>query len=282
MMTKNKIEKLKKIAVVQFSTKTALKENIEKVEAMMAEATNQQADMILFPEEFLTHKMSIEEKKSHADTLDKSKLVDALSRLSKKHEISLLAGTLPILNKNNNNQKYYNASVLFDDSGKILAAYHKIHLFDVKTTNNPNQPPYQESQWVEGGKECIVADTIIGKLGLSICYDIRFPELYRKQVQAGAQILAIPSAFTVETGEAHWEILLRARAIENLSYVLAPAQMGERYDGRKTYGHAMIVSPWGEIIQQGIQEGIIYTELDLEAQQGLRTRFPALTHIKLI
>lgn len=272
-----------KVAVVQFSTEASLKENFEKIEVMIAQAVKDQAKMILFPEEFLTHKMPSDEKKNLAQPLEKNILVSKLSFLIQKYNIALLAGTLPLKVENKNNEKYYNSSIFFNARGEIAAIYHKIHLFDVKLSDDLNQNEYLESNLVDCGSDIIVADTPIGKLGLSVCYDIRFPELYRKQIKQAMQVIAVPSAFTVETGQAHWEILLRARAIENLSYVLAPAQMGERYDGRKTYGHAMIISPWGEVIQHSqTQEGVIYAELDLSAQEILRSSFPALNHIKLI
>jgi predicted amidohydrolase len=274
--------KKNKIAVAQFSTEKKLKNNLEKVEVMLALAAMHHTKMVLFPEEFLTHKMSADEKKGYAKPLENNLLIRDLGLLAKKHQIAILAGSLPSRAENNFGDKYYNTSVLFNASGEVSAYYHKIHLFDVRTSDNPNHPLYQESSLTCPGKEIIVVDTDIGKLGLSICYDIRFPELYRNQTKQGVQVIAIPSAFTVETGQLHWEVLLKARAIENLSYVLAPAQMGDRYDGRKTYGHAMIVSPWGEIISHSLQEGLIYAEIDLRAQTKLRERFPALSHMTLM
>lgn len=272
-----------KVAVAQFSTEPSLKNNIDKVEAMLAQAVQQQASMILFPEEFLTFNMPPDEKKSYAASIETHALIKMLCILAKKYQIAVLAGSLPT-KKNDmiEDSKFLNSSILLNNQGQVRAIYHKIHLFDVQTTENFLQSEYQESKLTHAGIEVVVAKTDIGNLGLSICYDIRFPELYRKQVKQGAQILTIPSAFTEETGKAHWEILLRARAIENLSYVLAPAQMGNRYDGRKTYGHAMIISPWGEIMQHSSQEGLIYAELDLVEQKNVRKRFPALKHIKLI
>lgn len=272
-----------KVAVAQFSTEPTLKNNLDKVEHMLSQAKLQKANMVLFPEEFLTFNMPPDEKKSYATHVEDNILIKRIAALTEKYQIAMLAGSLPTKKSNvTNDDKFLNSSILFNDKGDINSIYHKIHLFDVKTTDNANQSEYQESKLTHAGTDIVVAKTTIGNLGLSICYDLRFPELYRMQIKQGAQVLAIPSAFTAETGKAHWEILLRARAIENLSYVLAPAQMGNRYDGRKTYGHAMIISPWGEIIQQSMQEGLIYAELDLVAQQDLRTRFPALNHITLI
>lgn len=272
-----------KVAVVQFSTEPSLKKNLDKVEAMLSQAVQQQASMILFPEEFLTFNMPPEEKKGYVAPIENHTLIKMLSILSEKYKIAVLAGSLPTKKDNMyDDNKFFNSSILFNSQGQVRAVYHKIHLFDVKTKENAEQSEYQESKLTHAGTEVVVTKTTIGNLGLSICYDLRFPELYRMQVKQGAQILTIPSAFTEETGKVHWEILLRARAIENLSYVLAPAQMGNRYDGRKTYGHAMIISPWGEIMQHGMQEGIICAELDLLAQKNLRKRFPALKHIKFI
>lgn len=272
-----------KIAVAQFSTEPSLKININKVEAMLAQAVQQQASMILFPEEFLTFNMPPEEKKSYAALIENHTLVKMISILAEKYRIAVLAGSLPTKkNRIDDDHKILNSSILFNSQGQVAAVYHKIHLFDVQTSDDIEASQYQESKLTHAGTDVVVTKTPIGNLGLSICYDLRFPELYRKQVKEGAHILTIPSAFTEETGKAHWEILLRARAIENLCYVLAPAQMGNRYDGRKTYGHAMIISPWGEIIQHNMQEGLIFAELNLVEQKKLRKRFPVLKHVKLI
>ncbi len=274
--------KKNKVAVAQFSTEASIKKNLEKIDDMMSQARDNQAEMIFFPEEFLTHKISPDDKKGYAQPVEKNSLIHDLSTLAKKHKLALLAGSLPTRENKADDHKYFNTCVLFNHEGQVISIYNKIHLFDVKTTDNPTKPEYHESKLIYAGTNVVVTDTVIGKLGLSICYDVRFPEIYRQQVKQGAQIIAVPSAFTVETGKVHWEVLLRARAIENLCYVLAPAQMGDRYDGRKTYGHAMIISPWGEILQQSQEEGLLYAELDLTAQHNLRNRFPALNHIKLM
>src|SRR6201999_2584166 len=170
-----------------------------------------------------------------------------------------------------------NRSFLIAPDGAITARYSKIHLFDVELASGET---YRESNTVEGGNEAVVADTDFGRIGLSICYDLRFPQLYRRLAQKGAFLLTVPSAFTVPTGEAHWHVLLRARAIENAAFVIAPAQGGTHANGRKTYGHSLIVSPWGEIIAEsaGEEPGIIPAVLDLDQVAATRARIPALRH----
>ena len=169
-----------------------------------------------------------------------------------------------------------NRSLLFDPSGQLVARYDKIHMFDVQLANGEH---YAESERMAPGGEAVLAETPWGGLGMTICYDLRFPHLYRALAQAGADFLAIPSAFTRQTGVAHWETLLRARAIENGAYVLAPAQCGLHDGGRGTWGHSMIVSPWGEVVAAaGEEPGVIVATLDREKVREARRMIPALSH----
>jgi predicted amidohydrolase len=175
----------------------------------------------------------------------------------------------------------YNTSVLFGPDGAILATYRKIHLFDVAV---PPDVFFQESATVEAGNRAVVADTPLGRVGLTICYDLRFPELYRDLGAQGAEILAVPSAFTLTTGKDHWEPLLRARAIENQCYVLAPAQQGRHDDGglRQSWGHAMIVDPWGHVVALTSDgPGIAVAEVDRRRLRRVREHLPALQHRRL-
>lgn len=173
-------------------------------------------------------------------------------------------------------RKFANRSVLISDTGEIAATYDKIHMFDVDLENSES---YRESKSYEPGTRAVVADTPWGKLGMTVCYDIRFPHLYRGLAQAGAQMIAIPASFTRPTGRAHWHVLMRARAIETGCFVFAPAQTGEHMDGRKTYGHSLIVNPWGEVIADGGEDtGIILAEIDLSAVDKARAKVPSLTH----
>jgi nitrilase len=167
--------------------------------------------------------------------------------------------------------------LVYDDAGKLVARYDKIHLFDVDIPGRTE--PYRESANVVPGKAPKVVDTPAGRVGLSVCYDMRFPELFRKLSQDGAQILSIPSAFTTPTGRAHWETLLRARAIENLCFVIAPAQSGVHPSGRETYGDSMIIDYWGRILARRPRgRGVVVHELDLAGQAKVREEFPALGH----
>ena len=173
-------------------------------------------------------------------------------------------------------EKLANRSILFAPDGKIAQTYDKIHLFDVTLSRSEF---YKESAEIEPGREAVIADLGVAKLGMGICYDIRFPHLWRDLAKAGAQILSAPAAFTVPTGQAHWEVLLRARAIETGSFVIAPAQTGEHEGGRQTYGHSMIINPWGEILAAMNEEiGMITADLNLEDIEKARTAIPALQH----
>jgi nitrilase len=187
----------------------------------------------------------------------------------------IVAGTMPI--RARDAQKVAPASIVFDAQGKQVARYDKIHLFDV---NIPEKREiYRESATFEAGKEPIVVETPAGLLGLSVCYDMRFPELYRQLAARGAQLLTMPAAFTVPTGLAHWEVLLRARAVENLCYVLAAAQWGKHANGRETYGDAMIVDYWGRVLDRRPSgDGVVVADVDPVAQAEVRAGFPALKH----
>jgi nitrilase len=190
----------------------------------------------------------------------------------------ILGGTIVI--RTADARRVANSSLLIDSAGKRVARYDKIHLFDVTIPGRNEQ--YRESTHVFPGREPVIAQTPVGKLGLSVCYDMRFPELYRELVSQGAEWLAMPAAFTVPTGRAHWEILLRARAIENLCYVVAPAQSGLHSSGRETYGDSLIVDYWGQVLSRLAKgAGVITADIDLPSQADSRARFPALSNRQL-
>ena len=193
--------------------------------------------------------------------------------LAKELNVWLLIGSLAI---KVSDTKTANRSFLFAPDGNIMARYSKIHLFDVALASGE---VYRESNTVAGGDEAVVADTAFGPIGLSICYDLRFPQLYRRLAQKGAFLFTVPSAFTVPTGEAHWHVLLRARAIENGAFVIAPAQGGTHANGRKTYGHSLIVAPWGEVLAEaGTEPGVIMADIDpalVGAGPGQSSQSPA-------
>lgn len=189
----------------------------------------------------------------------------------------VIAGTLPLKGLQD---RVKTSCLVFDDEGRCAARYDKIHLFDVRVSE---QEAHQESATIERGDEVVVVDTPVGRVGLTVCYDLRFPELYRQLVLRGAELFTVPSAFTAVTGVAHWEVLLRARAIENLCYVIAPNQGGLHENGRQTYGHSMIVEPWGKVVaQQENGVGMLTADIDLQRLQQLRRQFPCNDHHVLL
>jgi deaminated glutathione amidase len=201
-----------------------------------------------------------------------------LSETARDLNMWILGGTIVI--RGDGDRRVANASLLIDAAGKRVARYDKIHLFDVTIPGRDEE--YRESTHVAAGRELVIADTPVGKLGLSVCYDMRFPELYRELVSQGAEWLVMPAAFTVPTGRAHWETLLRARAIENLCYVVAPAQSGTHTSGRETYGDSLIVDYWGQVLSRLAKgTGVITAQIDLAKEAETRARFPALANRQL-
>lgn len=200
--------------------------------------------------------------------------VVAVKALAKQHGVWVLIGSVALLDEATGKRR--NTSILINDGGEVAARYDKIHLFDVDL---PNGESYRESARIAGGEKAVVVDSPLGALGLSICYDVRFPQLYRRLAQKGARVFTVPAAFTYTTGQAHWEVLLRARAIENGAFVLAPAQCGTHAGGRKTWGHSMVIDPWGKILAQaGHEVGIVEAELNLSLVDEVRQRIPSLQH----
>lgn len=202
---------------------------------------------------------------------------EALASLARELHIYLLGGS--ILEEIPNSHKIYNTSLLFDPQGRLVATYRKIHLFDVEIEGGVTA---KESDTRQFGSEIVVAETGLGRMGLTICYDLRFPELYRALVVRGAQLIFIPSAFTAYTGQAHWEPLLRARAIENQVYIVAPNQFGKNPASFETHGRSMIIDPWGSILSEAPDgSGIVIAEVDFGYLNKVRVQLPALTHRKL-
>ncbi|MBY6187253.1 carbon-nitrogen hydrolase family protein [Marinobacter hydrocarbonoclasticus] len=201
----------------------------------------------------------------------------ALSELAAEFGLCLVAGTLPILAEDG---RAYAASLVYGPDGARLGRYDKIHLFDVDVEDDTGR--YRESTHTHPGRGITVVDTPLGRLGLAVCYDVRFPELFRALAEQGADLIALPAAFTEPTGEAHWDTLVRARAIENQCYLLAAGQQGQHANGRRTWGHTMVVDPWGRILAQLPQgEGVVSAEIDREEMARIRHRLPALKHRRM-
>ena len=196
-----------------------------------------------------------------------------LANFAQKHQLWIVAGTIPLKTPGS---RVRAASLVFDSQGQCVARYDKIHLFDVRVSE---QESHRESVTIEPGNQLVLVNTPVGRLGLTVCYDLRFPELYRQLLLQGAEIFSVSSAFTATTGLAHWEVLLRARAIENVCYVLAPNQGGVHENGRQTHGHSMIVDPWGKVLGQAAKgEALVIAEIDLGHLHALRQQFPCNDH----
>lgn len=262
-------------AAVQMTSTADVARNLDTAERLIAQAASQGARFVALPENFGFLRAE-GEPIALAQALD-GPWVARMAGCARQHRLTLLLGSIPEAIAGS--PLVHNTSVLLGPEGDTLAVYRKIHLFDVDL---PGMEHLKESKAVAPGTDVVVADTPFGRLGLSICYDLRFPELYRRLSAQGARVLAVPSAFTERTGRAHWEVLLRARAIENLAYVVAPAQSGRHNPRRASHGDAMIVDPWGVVLaRQAEGEGVVVAELDFDRQERIRRELPALTHARL-
>ena len=248
--------------------------NLAEAEARVREAAARGARVVALPEVF-NWRGAKEEGRSQAESIP-GPTADFMARLSRELGIYLLAGS--ILEKIPASDKAYNTSLFFDPKGVLLACYRKIHLFDVQIERGVSTV---ESETRQAGETIVMAENDLCPMGLTICYDLRFPELYRALVAEGAQLIFVPSAFTVLTGEAHWEPLLRARAIENQVYIIAPDQMGKNPKSFATYGNSMIVDPWGRVLARASDfSEVIFAEIDLVYLAKVRAELPALFHRK--
>ncbi len=268
---------MNRIAAIQMISGAEVAPNLAAAERLLASAALAGARLAVLPENFALMARTDADRLGVAEDDDRGPIQDFLAEAARRHGLWLVGGTLPI--KARTPHKARAACLLFDDKGRRVARYDKIHLFDVVL---PNGEEYRESAVFEHGAEVVVADTPFGRLGLAVCYDLRFPELFRAMVDRGAELFAVPSAFTAVTGRAHWEILVRARAVENFAYVIAAAQGGRHASGRETFGHSMVVNPWGEIVtQQEIGEGVVIADCDRARQADIRAGLPSLRHRRL-
>ena len=267
------------VAAIQMVSTDNVSENLQQAEKLIEEAVTKRAKLITLPENFPLMCKHDEDRLQITESFDDGPLQLFLSEQSKKYKIWLLGGTIPL--KSNTPEKVFATNLLFNPHGECIARYDKIHLFDVVLDDRSGES-YRESKTFESGNDIVVAQTEIGNIGLSVCYDLRFPEMYRKMHNKNVQIITAPSAFTATTGKAHWETLLKARAIENLCYLVASNQGGVHANGRETWGHSMIVDPWGEILAEVKERtGVAVAQINIEKQNNLRERFPALTHRQL-
>jgi len=264
------------VAAVQMLASSDKEANLKSAEAGIRSAASGGARVVALPEVFNWRGKQKEEKK-FAEPIP-GPTSSYLAGLASELKIFLLGGS--ILESSAGSPKAYNTSLLFDPEGRTLATYRKIHLFDVSIEEGVSA---MESETREAGKDVVVAKTSLGTMGLSICYDLRFPELYRGLSTKGAEIIFVPSAFTAVTGKAHWEPLLRCRAIENQVYLVAANQVGKNPHSFETYGHSMVIDPWGRVMAQAVNgPEVIFAEIDQAYLSKVRRELPALTHRKLI
>jgi deaminated glutathione amidase len=266
------------VAAIQMTSGHRVGDNLEAAGKLLREAKDAGAELACLPENFSFIGLKDADKLGVAETDGSGPVQQFLSETARALGLWILGGTTVI--KGDSTRRVSNSSLLFDAQGKRVARYDKIHLFDVTIPGRNEQ--YLESTHVTPGRKVVLADTPVGRLGMSVCYDMRFPELYRELVARGAEWLSMPAAFTVPTGRAHWEPLLRARAIENLCYVVAPAQWGTHTSGRETYGDTLIVDYWGQVLSRlPSGTGVITAQFDPARQAETRARFPALENRRL-
>jgi len=259
------------LAAVQMNSTSVLEENLVSARAFIDEACAGGADIIALPENFSLMSETREQRQDAADRV--SEVEAMLSAAAHENGVVIIGGSTPLPAPDG---RVTNTCLVFDESGQRIGRYDKIHLFDVSVSSAES---YCESRHIAPGESPLALSALGLMMGITICYDMRFPELYRQLAEAGAELFSVPSAFTVPTGRAHWHTLLRARAIENLAWVIAPAQVGEHPSGRRTFGHSLIIDPWGEIVaERAAGTGVIFARLNRDNAAQRRRQFPALAH----
>lgn len=273
-----------KLSVIQMTSQPDVEANLSTIEQQLVcltsdqEPLNHQEHLVVLPECCLFFGGADSAQLSLAkETSSSQYLVKSLAALAKKYHAYLVAGSIPLLAENG--QKFTNSSLLINPSGEIVVRYDKIHLFDVSVADNEGR--YLESKYTQAGDKLALAKLPFAYLGLTVCYDLRFPELFRSLTVAGADIITVPAAFTKVTGQAHWQTLLQARAIENQVYIVAAGQEGQHQNGRETWGHSMIISPWGEILAELPQgQGSASTVFNQTELNKVRASIPVASHNK--
>jgi predicted amidohydrolase len=264
-----------KVAAVQMTSGRDRERNLLQARELIGEAARGGARLVALPENFALFGVSDAERAAAAEPYGSGPVQEFLAERAREHGVWLVGGTIAI---RSDESRAAAASLLLDPQGRVAARYDKIHLFDVDVPGSGGER-YRESNATAPGTDPVSVATELGRIAVAVCYDIRFPGLFHRLGMLGADLLVVPAAFTVPTGAAHWEVLLRARAIEGLTYVIAAAQWGEHEGGRRTYGHSMIIDPWGEIIAtRSAGAGIVAADLDMMRLSALRQSFPVLHH----
>ena len=270
---------MNRVAAIQMASAPNVGANLTEAGKLIGQAVDAGAGMVVLPENFAIMGMSEKDKLKAKEKLGSGPIQDFLAKEAARHGLWIVGGTIPL--QTDDAGRVRASCLVYDDKGKQVARYDKIHLFDVKLEESDET--YNESETIEPGTSISVIDTPFGRLGVAICYDLRFPELFRSMADENVELIAVPSAFTAITGKAHWEVLLRARAIENLSYVIAAAQGGYHVSGRETYGNSMIVDPWGAVLDRLPRgSGVVTADIDLRKIQNTRRSFPVLEHRRML
>jgi nitrilase len=266
------------VACIQMASGPNVGANLLEAERLINQAVRQEARLVVLPENFAMMGKSERDKVDVREAEGDGPIQEFLAEQAGRHGIWLVGGTVPLVASDPG--KIRAACLVYDDTGRQVARYDKIHLFDVDLIDSDEQ--YTESETIEPDDRVVVFDSPFGRIGLAVCYDLRFPELFRQQLDAGMEILVVPAAFTAITGRAHWEVLVRARAIENLCYVVAADQGGYHLNGRETHGHSMIVDPWGIVLNSLARgPGVVFATIDLGRLESARRNFPSIKHRRL-
>lgn len=270
-----------RVAAIQMNSGPDVEVNLRLADTLMAKAAAEGCRLVALPENFALMPERGRDKARHAERPGDGPIQAFLADAARRHGVWIVGGSMPLVSPAIDDERVYGACPVYDDEGRQQALYRKIHLFDVDLVEQ--QESYRESQSMYPGDQPVTVDTPCGRLGLTICYDLRFPELFRCLVDDGATLFTVPAAFTATTGKAHWHTLLRARAIENLAYVIAPGQYGRHPDSRSTFGHSLICDPWGRILaEQADGNCVVAADVDPGLPARLRREFPALSNRRLI
>lgn len=264
-----------RVAAIQMNSSADLQSNLQLAGRLLAQAAGDGVQLAVLPENFALMPRESRDKSAHAEQAGEGPIQEFLAEVSAQLGMWIVAGSIPLVSPAE--QRVYGACPVYDSQGGQQACYRKIHLFDVKLPDG--EEAYQESWSMYPGDALVCTDTPAGRLGLTICYDVRFPEMFRRLIDDGATLFTVPAAFTKTTGTAHWHALLRARAIENLAYVIAPGQYGVHADNRETFGHSLIVDPWGKVLaEQPSGDAVVAADIDPQLPNKLRGEFPALAN----
>lgn len=269
-----------RVAAIQMNSGPDVSANLQLADRLLADAAADHCRLVALPENFALMPERGRDKARHAESPGDGPIQEFLADAAARYRLWIVAGSMPLVSPAIGEERVYGACPVYDDSGVQRALYRKIHLFDVDLVDNGES--YRESSSMYPGDDVVAVDTPAGRLGLTICYDLRFPELFRRLVDDAVTLYTVPAAFTATTGKAHWHTLLRARAIENLAYVIAPGQYGHHPDNRSTFGHSLICDPWGRVLaEQAEGNAVVCADIDPGLPARLRSEFPALSNRRL-